>query len=198
LGPTFDDKTLESIAKALKCKLVVNEDAIEMVKKKYEDFSAEIERRNAELTKPRLKMATIPESAIPIRNPGGTAPAVRIDLERTIVIALPGVPAEMQAIFMESVAPLLKEASHGILFYEQSLYLDDIMESVLAPLIDETMRDNPGVYIKSHPRGAENKPHIELHFSFTGGNQQAAQRELRRAVTQLSKLATSSGGRVLP
>ena len=34
LGPTFDDKTLEGIAKALDCKLEVNQKAIEMVKEK--------------------------------------------------------------------------------------------------------------------------------------------------------------------
>lgn len=198
LGPTFDDKTLESIAKALRCKLSVNKKALQMVKEKYETYVAETGSQNAELTQARVKMATIPENAKPIRNLIGTAPAVRIDLEDTVLIVLPGVPAEMEAIFEDSVAPLLKEASRGAGFFERSLYIDDVMESILAPLIDATMRDNPRVYIKSHPGGAENKPHLELHFSLTGKNHQEAQRKLLRAVAQLSKLVEGSGGRVLP
>ena len=39
LGPTFDDKTLESIAKALKRRLKVNQVALEMVKEKYQTYA---------------------------------------------------------------------------------------------------------------------------------------------------------------
>src|SRR4030066_2372561 len=61
LGPTFDDKTLEGIAKALNRKLEVNEKALEMVKEKYETYATKTETNNAELTQPQIKMATIPE-----------------------------------------------------------------------------------------------------------------------------------------
>ena len=43
LGPTFDDKTLEGIAKALNLKLEVNEKALKMVRKKYEAY---VNRKN--------------------------------------------------------------------------------------------------------------------------------------------------------
>src|SRR5208337_2441707 len=39
LGPTFDDKTLESIAKALNRKLEVNQKALAMVKEKCEEYA---------------------------------------------------------------------------------------------------------------------------------------------------------------
>lgn len=39
LGPTFDDKTLQGIAKALQQKLVVNEVAFRMVKEKYAEYA---------------------------------------------------------------------------------------------------------------------------------------------------------------
>src|SRR3990170_4623575 len=81
LGPTFDDKTLESIAKALKRKLEVNQVALEMVKEKYQTYASKRGSNSVELTQPRVKMATIPENATPIPNPVGAAPAVRIDLE---------------------------------------------------------------------------------------------------------------------
>jgi len=93
---------------------------------------------------------------------------------------------------------LLKDASSGIGFFEMSLYVDNVMESVLAPLVDVTMHDNPGIYIKSHPRGAENTPHLELHFSLTTVSHPEAQEKLRKAMAQLSKLVEANGGKVIP
>jgi molybdopterin-biosynthesis enzyme MoeA-like protein len=198
LGPTFDDKTLESVAKALKRKLEVNPEALEMVKRKYRVYATKNERLSVELTQPRTKMATIPANATPINNPIGTAPGVRIDLEGTILIILPGVPREMEALFEETVSPMLKRASGGARFFEESLYVGDIMESTLAPLIDVTMRDNPGIYVKSHPKGEENQPHIELHFSLTANNKNEAEEKLRKAVPQLSGLVMENKGKIFP
>ena len=198
LGPTFDDKTLESIAKALKRKLEVNKDALEMVKAKYQTYARKRRSNNRELTQPRLKMAAIPENSIPIRNPIGTAPAVQINLENNVLIALPGVPCEMEAIFEQTVAPMLRHASHGAIFYEESIYADDVMESALAPLIDKVMIDNSAVYVKSHPRGAENKPHLEIHFSMTTADEKKAQEALHKAVTQLSNMIMRIDGKVFP
>jgi molybdenum cofactor synthesis domain-containing protein len=198
LGPTFDDKTLESIAKALKRKLEVNQAALEMVKEKYQIYASKRGNSSAELTQPRVKMATIPENAEPVRNPVGTAPAVQIILEDTVLIALPGVPKEMEAIFEQTLAPLLKQASRGVSFYEESIYADDVLESALAPLIDRVMIDNPGVYVKSHPRGVENKPHMEIHFSMTATDGEKAQERMHKAVTQLSDLIVRNDGKVFP
>ena len=91
LGPTFDDKTLESIAKALNRKLEANKEAMEMVKEKYQKYARKKRSNNRELTQPLVKIATIPENSRPIRNPLGTAPAMQRNLEDTVLIALPGV-----------------------------------------------------------------------------------------------------------
>jgi nicotinamide-nucleotide amidase len=198
LGPTFDDKTLESIAKALGRKLEINPEALEMVEEKYLAYAPKNKSLSAAITRSRAKMATIPENATPIHNPIGTAPGVRVDLEGTILIVLPGVPREMEAIFEETVSPMLKEASCGAVFFERSLYVGNIMESTLAPLIDATMHDNPEIYIKSHPKSEENQPHIELHFSLTTNNKKEAQEKLHKAVTQLSGLITKSNGKIYP
>jgi molybdenum cofactor synthesis domain-containing protein len=197
LGPTFDDKTLEGTAKALNRKLTVNQKALKMIKEKYETYAAEKGTETAELTPPRIKMATLPEKAEPIPNPVGTAPAVRIDLEETTLIALPGVPSEMEAIFHETVEPLLKQASGKNVFYEKSIYADDIMESSLAPLIDKVMRDNPSVYVKSHPKGRENRPHMEIHVSITAGEAEKAEEKLQKAIMQLSREIGKVGGKVV-
>lgn len=198
LGPTFDDKTLEGIAKALNRKLELNTYALQMIKEKYEAYAKNGRLDSTELTSYRVKMAKLPEKAEPLPNPVGTAPGVRLKVDETYIIALPGVPAEMEAIFDGSVAPLLRKEARGLMFFETSIYVDGIMESTLAPLIDLTMRDNPHVYIKSHPRGEEKKPHIEIHLSTTAENSKTAKDRLGKAMVQISELIKETGGKVKP
>ena len=195
LGPTFDDKTLEGIAKALNRNVEVNQKALKMVKEKYEAYVKQGKMEKVELTPPRVKMATLPENTEPLHNPVGTAPGVKIGIRKTVLIALPGVPPEMEAIFEESIVPLLQKEASGKTFFEKSIYVDAIMESTLAPLIDQTMHDNPAVYIKSHPRGEEKKPHIEIHFSITARNPKTSEDCLEKAAVQLSDLIEKKGGK---
>jgi len=196
LGPTFDDKTLEGISKSLNRKLEVNQKALGMVRKKYETYVKEGKIEKVELTPPRVKMAKLPEGSKPLPNPVGTAPGVNIKVGGTFLIALPGVPSEMEAIFEESVAPLIKKEAGGTVFFERSIFADGIMESALAPLIDEVMHDNSCVYIKSHPKGHEKKPHLEVHFSTTTKNHDTARKCVDVAVTQLSQLIEKNGGTI--
>jgi molybdopterin-biosynthesis enzyme MoeA-like protein len=168
-----------------------------MVEEKYHQYLKEgrIEEK-VELTPPRIKMATLPEKAQPLHNPIGTAPGVLMKHNDTTVIALPGVPSEMEAIFDESVQPMLKKMAGKAVFYETSLGVDGIMESDLAPLIDKTMHDNPYIYIKSHPghRG-EGKPHLELHLSTTAQSSETARNRITKALLQITDLAQARGGK---
>jgi len=196
LGPTFDDKTLEGIAKALNCELEVNEKALKMIKEKYNMYFKEGKMEKVELTPSRVKMAKLPEIAEPLPNRVGTAPGVIMNMEETTLVALPGVPTEMEAIFEESVAPLLKKNAGQLTFFETSIYADGIMESALAPLIDKTMHDNPHVYIKSHPKGEEREPHMEVHFSATAKDSKTAKNHIGKAIIQLSDLMQKDGGKI--
>ena len=198
LGPTFDDKTLAGLAKALDCKLKVNEKALEMVKEKIIQYTKTRNIPIGDMTPARIKMATIPEKTVPITNPIGTAPGVRAEVEGTILFALPGVPSEMEAIFTQTIAPLLKQAVGDRVFCERSLFVDDMMESNLAPLIDRVMSADSGVYLKSHPLGAENKPHIEIHLTVRAKESEKPAEKLAEAVRQLSVLIEANGGKTYP
>jgi len=202
LGPTFDDKTLEGIAKGLDVKLEANEEALALVRGKYEALLREGRIGKVEMTPARVKMATFPRGAEPLRNPVGTAPGILVKIKKTLLIALPGVPPEMEAIFEESIVPMLKKQVGKLAFFEISIYLDGIMESTLAPLIDKAMHDNPHVYVKSHvytknvPQVEGKKSHIELHFSTTAENRKTAEDRLNSAVVQLTNLVQKNGGKV--
>ena len=197
LGPTFDDKTLEGIAKALNRKLEINQKALAMVREKCEEYARKNQLSTIiELTPPRVKMATLPEKTEPVNNPVGTAPGVHIDLEGTVLFALPGVPSEMEAIFTGTIAPMLKQAVGDRVFCEKSMFLDNMLESNLAPLIDKVMSANKGVYIKSHPMRVENKPHIEIHLTIAAKAEEKPMEMLEKAMKQLSTLVEANGGKV--
>jgi len=199
LGPTFDDKTLEGVAKALGRPLEVHSQALRMVEEKYRRFVEEGRMEKVELTPPRVKMATLPTECDPLPNPVGTAPGVITKINGVTIIALPGVPSEMEAMFDESVGPLIKRAAGKVTFYETSMDVEGIMESDMAPLIDRVMHDNPYVYVKSHPsRTGEGKPHLELHLSTTAEDSATAKNRVSKALIQITELAQMKGGKTKP
>ncbi len=196
LGPTFDDKTFEGIAEAFQSKLRVDKKALKMVEEKYAKYAEEMGHEQFELTPARVKMAKIPEDTKPLPNPVGTAPGIAMNRGRVTVFALPGVPSEMKAIFENSLLYELRAAAGNLTFFEASLYVVEVMESEMAPLIDEVMHDNPYIYIKSHPMGAEEKPTIELHLSTTAEDSKAAKKRVGRALMQLAEIVKAKGGRI--
>ncbi|UCE43795.1 MAG: competence damage-inducible protein A, partial [Candidatus Bathyarchaeota archaeon] len=129
LGPTFDDKTLEGIAKALNLKLEINNEALKMIEKRYRSYVKEGQMERFELTQPRAKMARLPEKAEPLPNPVGTAPAALMKGDGKTVISLPGVPSEMKAIFETAVLPILKRITGDMVFSETSIVMTGVMES---------------------------------------------------------------------
>jgi nicotinamide-nucleotide amidase len=202
LGPTFDDKTLEGIAQGLDRRLEINEKALKMVREKYEAYLRQGKIEKVELTPPRVKMATLPERTKPLPNPVGTAPGMMAKLRGTLVAALPGVPPEMEAIFNRYLAEIIKKGAGESVFFESSAFPEGIMESTLAPLIDNVMSHNPCVYVKSHVYTRSRKQiegqksHIEVHFSTSADDPETARNRLNRAMAQLSELVRKNGGEI--
>jgi nicotinamide-nucleotide amidase len=197
LGPTFDDKTFQGIAKALNQPLEVNIEALEMVRARCTEYA---KRRGlpsvVEMTPPRVKMAAFPQNTQPVANPVGTAPALRAQIGGSVLFALPGVPSEMMAIFNQTIAPLIKQAAGACVFCERSVFVEGVAEARLAPLVERVMSDNCGVYVKSHPLCGESKPRLELHLTMTAGEKCKPAEALLRAAKQLSGLIEENGGTV--
>jgi len=169
LGPTYDDRTLEAIAKALNKELVLNSDAFNMVKKKYET-------RNLPLTEERIKMAYLPNGGIAIPNPIGTAPGCWLEIENSIIVSLPGVPQEMEAMWESWVEPRIRLIGPPVRVAEILLKIIGVPESSLAPIIKNVLKQSPSeVYIKSHPKGEElGKPVIELYIMSSNRDRERA------------------------
>lgn len=184
LGPTFDDRTLESISIALGIPLKLNQEALRMIEEKY----------GGNVTPPRLKMAKLPEGGKPLYNPVGTAPGCLIEVGATIIIALPGVPSEMKAMFELHVEPIVSRLS-STAFAFKIVKVSGIEESSLAPLIDEVMKKFKSVYVKSRPK-RNGEPYIEVEVSCRAPIKEEAEKEVYNACRMLKELAGMVGAKV--
>jgi nicotinamide-nucleotide amidase len=150
LGPTYDDKTLQGVASGLRLELEPDNMALDMLKKSYSRQSM-----NYELNEIRLKMAKIPVGSNPIQNPVGSAPSVLIETDETKIVCLPGVPKEMEAIFLERILPQMKKIVGDFHIVESSYETIGVSEAMLAPTLSEIVESNPhdSIYLKTHPLG---------------------------------------------
>lgn len=108
LGPTADDLTKETVAKALGLPLVRDEKIL----KEIEDFFNFLGRPMAPNNK---KQADIPKGAIALPNPIGTAPGIFIETDKNVVVLLPGPPFELKPMFENYVFPRFRKMSNKIL-----------------------------------------------------------------------------------
>lgn len=145
LGPTEDDLTKEVAAKVCGKKLV----ASDMWMERISEFFA---MRNVTPTENNWKQALVPEGAIILDNPNGTAPGLIIEEESAKVILLPGPPNELIPMFETSVRPYLEKLTPGVL-YSQTVKLcgmgESAVETAIKDLIDSQTNPTVATYAKT-------------------------------------------------
>lgn len=102
LGPTVDDCTREAVAAVTGRRLARRKEALE-------GMTARLAQWGRVPIKAQLRQALIPSGAMVLPNPVGSAPGFAVSWRQAIMIALPGVPREMEAMMRQSVVPLLTD-----------------------------------------------------------------------------------------
>ena len=146
LGPTVDDATREGIAKAFGLEAIFSEELWEQVQTRFASFGRKPTENNR-------RQAYIPEGALPIENPVGTAPGFIVEHGSSCAIALPGVPAEMSYLLENAVVPYLKKKYRlKGLIKSKRIRTAGIGESTLAQMIGDLEHlSNPTVGFSAHP-----------------------------------------------
>lgn len=98
LGPTHDDVTRTVLAEMFASPLEFNPEVAKDLEKRY----------GAQLQSLR-DQATVPSKAKILRNEAGTAPGLLFEEEEKCLIAMPGVPSEMESIFQTGALPFLRK-----------------------------------------------------------------------------------------
>jgi competence/damage-inducible protein CinA-like protein len=101
LGPTVDDPTRDAVALAAGVPTRFHPEL-------WEQIVARIRRYGRTPGENQKRQAYIPEGAIAIQNPVGTAPAFIYEQDDHVIISLPGVPREMEYLTENSVIPYLR------------------------------------------------------------------------------------------
>jgi molybdenum cofactor synthesis domain-containing protein len=134
IGPTHDDITADSVAKAFGVPIDVDPRAVAMMRERYQP---------EELNEARLRMARIPEGADLIANIVSKAPGFHIGN----VFVMAGVPAIMQAM-LDAIAPTL---STGARMMSEAIDAEGLPEGIYAQGLGEIAQESPGVSIGSYP-----------------------------------------------
>jgi nicotinamide-nucleotide amidase len=152
LGPTDDDRTREAVADLLGRKLELNEGVLRHIQELFRRFGRvmpEINRRQA----------MVPEGATVIPNPRGSAPGLWIEASGHIVILLPGVPAELRAMFEQEVRPRLTRLGHDERLFTRDLRITGLPESE----VEQRVSPLYALYPDTETTILASPPGIQLH-----------------------------------
>jgi nicotinamide-nucleotide amidase len=193
LGPTFDDRTLESIAQAVDLPLVRHEAAYVFIAETYRRLHAAGAIAHQAMVPSREKMALLPQGAEMLPNPTGSAPGMLLHWQQHLLIAMPGPPGEMRPMFQASVAPLLQARWAGRHRVEIAVQTDVADESLLSPLFERVMAAVAGSYLKADPKGFGPEVRLTVYITGEGTSEEIACAIVHQAQDQLKKALEALG-----
>jgi competence/damage-inducible protein CinA-like protein len=145
LGPTVDDPTRQAVAQALGVE-------IEFRPELWEQIQARFRRFGRQPTDNNRRQAYIPQGALAVENPVGTAPAFIIEKDQHTIIALPGVPREMEYLLENAILPYLRQHYQLTgMIKARLLHTAGVGESQIDDLIgDLELLNNPTIGLAAH------------------------------------------------
>ncbi len=181
LGPTYDDITIPSIAKALNKKIILSKSAYNHIKAFYRELYKKGKIDSPDMNEKRTKMAYIPEGAVELENSTGAAKGIYIKENNKHIFCLPGIPKEMKPMFENGVIPILKNLSDGFIVHKTyELNIND--ETILGKFIDKIQSDS--IHIKSLPTGFDSKT-IGVRFTAFGESKEECLDKIESAKNKL-------------
>ena len=145
LGPTVDDPTREAIALAFETKTEFHPELWEQIQARFQRFGRPPTENNK-------RQAYIPTGALVVENPVGTAPSFIMETEKHAIIALPGVPREMEYLMQHAVSPYLRNRYQlTAIIKARVLHSAGVGESQIDDLIgDLETLSNPTIGLAAH------------------------------------------------
>jgi nicotinamide-nucleotide amidase len=167
LGPTHDDRTVELVAAAAARPLVVSDALVEEIGAVSRRSAERLDRPYSDFEEGVKKQATLPEGGVSL-GLAGTAPAVLLEHERGVCVALPGPPSELRRLWPrvvehEAVRRIVARApgrAHRV------LRLFGPPESAVARALEQAGGEGDGVEVTICARDLE--IHVDLYADGEG------------------------------
>jgi len=165
IGPTHDDITYQSIAKAFNLKLSYHEPTLELMK----------QFMSSPINEARKRMALIPEGATLHSTPGLWVPLVVVNN----VFIFPGVPK----IFQKMLEANKSLFSGGVKIYRAILRTKKL-EGDIALALSNCQKEFPGCEIGSYPQTAENDERSVM-VSFESSDKAILEQAVNRVMKEI-------------
>ena len=135
LGPTPDDLTKAAVADAMGLDLVVDDQVHEALRERYQEQGLD------RVPLAAYGQAQVPLGSVPLRNTEGTAPGILLRSPEAIIVLLPGVPRELEAIVDGSLLPHLEHLREDDAdrVWHHVIHTTGIAESRLTALVEERL-----------------------------------------------------------
>ena len=176
LGPTEDDLTRKVVARVLQRQLVLNEEIIEKLQRRFKARGIEMPANNA-------RQALVPTGADILTNNHGTAPGLWMASEKNHVILLPGPPGELKPMFEDFCMPRLREMAGGVALaravFRTACVPESTLDARIAPIY--TKYKNPETTILAKPG------QVDVRLTARGKNREEAERLLKELADQIEQ-----------
>lgn len=149
LGPTRDDETKTVVAAMLGRRLVLDETLLSALEARFKRMG------RSPMPVANRSQAYVPEGAVVLPNPRGTAPGLWVeDPDGRTVVLLPGVPREMRGLLNDEVVPRLRSraGADARVIRSRTIRTTGVPESALAERIgpiEETVAPLTLAYLPS-------------------------------------------------
>lgn len=146
LGPTVDDPTRNAVALAYGVENVYRTELWEEIQDRFRAYGRAPSENNK-------RQAYLPQGAVVIHNPVGTAPAFFFERNGKLLFSLPGVPSEMKTLLHNEVIPhILNIFKLESAIVTRVLHSIGIGESSVDELVAELETlSNPTLGLAAHP-----------------------------------------------
>ena len=181
LGPTKDDITKHTLCGYFNTHLVFHQPS-------YENIERLFASRGYKLGIQSRHQAEIPANCTPLPNINGTAPGMWFEKDGKILVSMPGVPFEMEAIMEQHVLPRLTAMDNQRIVVHKTILTQGVGESYLAEQISD-WEDALPPYMKLAylPQPGI----VRLRLTATGESKERTFREVEQQVEALKKLIPS-------
>ena len=179
LGPTDDDITRDVVSQVLRRQLREDVDVMTAIEERFK-------RRGLKMPAINRRQAQVPEGAVVLTNPHGTAPGLWIEEGSRAVVMFPGPPRELQPMFETFVAPRLEARNPGRRLRRRALKLhgrsESQVEEVAYPIYSRLGDDAVPVQTTILATPGQ----IELHLAAAGEDLDAIDRRLDAGIAALA------------
>lgn len=178
LGPTKDDITKQTLCELFDTTLVFDQIV-------YDDVERLLKGRVTQINGLNCSQAMVPRDCTVIRNPVGTAPIMWFNRQGKVLVAMPGVPSEMQQAMEHEVIPRLKQQFVTGVILHKTILVAQLPESVLAERIapwEEQL--NPALSLAYLPSPGK----VRLRLTAKGEKEQELAHLIEKAVEELKPI----------